>query len=280
MLISRNLRLPFLPQFAFSNALAILPKPKFCQSILEGAQAVVVLAAVLGGAAEANYGLARRTNVDATLSLFESLRNASRPPRIVFASSIAVFGDTVAGCCRRCNAGATDNDLWRAKADDGGGAWITLPGADGWTESRCVCPASWHERARMPASSRRSSITFFTPSGTGKTLNCRCRRTSTTWLMSAAKIAENRRARAPRAARCAGRDLHVESAVRSPHDRRTSPRAASCATRIAVAAIRYRPDPAIEAQFGRYPPLDGGARRRLGFTADDSIDALIRDALP
>src|SRR5277367_1919712 len=60
-------------------------EPKFCQSILEGVQAVLVLAAVLGGTAEAHYSLARRINIDATLSLFELLRKASDPPRVVFA---------------------------------------------------------------------------------------------------------------------------------------------------------------------------------------------------
>ena len=60
---------------------------------MAGADVVFHLAGILGGAAEANYDLARRVNVDATLSLFEALRNADHPARVVFASSIAVFGE-------------------------------------------------------------------------------------------------------------------------------------------------------------------------------------------
>jgi nucleoside-diphosphate-sugar epimerase len=57
------------------------------------ADAVVVLASILGGAAEADYDLARKINVDAVLDLFEHLRDHRPGCRVVFASTIAVFGD-------------------------------------------------------------------------------------------------------------------------------------------------------------------------------------------
>ncbi len=60
--------------------------------LLAEADAVVLLASVLGGAAEADYALSRRVNIDSTLRLFESLRRPSAPARVVFASTIAVFG--------------------------------------------------------------------------------------------------------------------------------------------------------------------------------------------
>ena len=63
----------------------------FCDCALEGADAVILLAAILGGAAEADYALARRVNVDATLGLFERLRARAPKTRLVFASTIAVY---------------------------------------------------------------------------------------------------------------------------------------------------------------------------------------------
>ena len=47
--------------------------------------------AILGGAAEADYSLARRVNVDTTLNLFEYLRDRAPETRVVFASTIAVY---------------------------------------------------------------------------------------------------------------------------------------------------------------------------------------------
>lgn len=60
----------------------------------EGAvDAVFHLASVPGGAAEKNYALGRSINLDATLGLLEDLRGQATPPRFVFASTIAVYGE-------------------------------------------------------------------------------------------------------------------------------------------------------------------------------------------
>jgi nucleoside-diphosphate-sugar epimerase len=55
------------------------------------ADGVIHLAAVLGGAAEADPAAAARVNLDATLALMAACR---RGARFVFASSLAVLGDT------------------------------------------------------------------------------------------------------------------------------------------------------------------------------------------
>jgi D-erythronate 2-dehydrogenase len=50
------------------------------------------LAAVVSGQAEAEFDVGMRANVDVTRMLLERCRALSRPPKIVFASSLAVFG--------------------------------------------------------------------------------------------------------------------------------------------------------------------------------------------
>jgi nucleoside-diphosphate-sugar epimerase len=50
------------------------------------------LAAVVSGAAEADFDLGMRVNLDGTRLLLERLRNCARPPRVVFSSSVAAFG--------------------------------------------------------------------------------------------------------------------------------------------------------------------------------------------
>lgn len=53
---------------------------------------IVHLAAVVSGEAEADFAKGYRVNLDGTRALLEALRAADHRPRLVFASSIAVFG--------------------------------------------------------------------------------------------------------------------------------------------------------------------------------------------
>jgi nucleoside-diphosphate-sugar epimerase len=50
------------------------------------------LAGVVSGEAEANFEKGYRVNLDGTRMLFEAIRHAGNAPRVVFTSSIAVFG--------------------------------------------------------------------------------------------------------------------------------------------------------------------------------------------
>lgn len=50
------------------------------------------LAAVVSGAAEADFDLGMRVNFEGTRLLLARLRGCARPPRVVFASSVAAFG--------------------------------------------------------------------------------------------------------------------------------------------------------------------------------------------
>jgi nucleoside-diphosphate-sugar epimerase len=61
---------------------------------LAGARPDIVfhLAGVVSGEAEANFDKGYRVNLDGTRMLFEAIRHAGNKPRVVFTSSIAVFG--------------------------------------------------------------------------------------------------------------------------------------------------------------------------------------------
>jgi D-erythronate 2-dehydrogenase len=50
------------------------------------------LAAIVSGQAEADFDLGMRVNVDASRSLLEACREAGHKPRVVFTSSVAVYG--------------------------------------------------------------------------------------------------------------------------------------------------------------------------------------------
>jgi D-erythronate 2-dehydrogenase len=50
------------------------------------------LAAVVSGAAEADFDLGMRVNLEGTRNLLERCRKLARPPKVVFSSSVAAFG--------------------------------------------------------------------------------------------------------------------------------------------------------------------------------------------
>lgn len=57
-----------------------------------GVDSVFHLAAVVSAAAEADFDLGMRVNVDGTRAIIDACRGCAQPPRLVFASSIAAFG--------------------------------------------------------------------------------------------------------------------------------------------------------------------------------------------
>jgi nucleoside-diphosphate-sugar epimerase len=70
-----------------------LAVPGAGERLLAGRPDVIFhLAGVVSGEAEANFDLGYRVNLDGTRALFDAIRLAGYNPRVVFTSSIAVFG--------------------------------------------------------------------------------------------------------------------------------------------------------------------------------------------
>lgn len=61
-------------------------------AIPAGTDVVVHLAAVVSAAAEADFDLGQRVNIQGTLAVVEACRALAKPPRVVFTSSVASFG--------------------------------------------------------------------------------------------------------------------------------------------------------------------------------------------
>lgn len=76
-----------------SVAVGDLADPSFVERVVTAdTESIFHLAAVVSGQAEAEFDVGMRVNVDATRILLERCRQLSRPPKFVFASSLAVFG--------------------------------------------------------------------------------------------------------------------------------------------------------------------------------------------
>ena len=70
----------------------IADKDLLARTVTRDTSAVFHLAAVVSGAAEADFDLGMKANLEGTRQLLERLRSCARPPQLVFASSVAAFG--------------------------------------------------------------------------------------------------------------------------------------------------------------------------------------------
>ena len=67
--------------------------PGFVEELIEKKPGVVFhLAGIVSGESESNFELGYRVNLDGTRALFDAIRLSGHNPRVVFTSSIAVFG--------------------------------------------------------------------------------------------------------------------------------------------------------------------------------------------
>lgn len=246
-----------------------------------GARADLVfhLAAVLSGAAQANYPVSRQVNVDATLSLFEELRDATAPPRVVFASSISVFGsglpdqvsdDTLARPGTVYGAQKLMMEITLQQFSDRGfldGLALRLPGI----------VASPKDDTRMKAAA--FNRLFYTyAQGGADSISFPIGPEGTTWLLSVRACVEalvhagmlpprllgKRRAFTLPALRVRVADLVAALARRFPESR----------TRV-----NYCADRELQALLASFPTLTTPIADSLGFRHDGDLDRLISGAI-
>lgn len=244
-------------------------------AIGDGVDLAYHLAAVVGAAAEADYALARRVNVDATLSLFERLRVGERCPRVVYASSIAVFGEPPP-------AHVDDDTQPRPTMVYGAQKRmmeIALAqfSARGWLDGLSL---------RLPAIVAKPAVAgvpavflnrLFHAFAAGEDMTMPVSAQGTCWLLSTAG--------------CIDALIH---AARLPSDTIGGDRTLTLpALRVTIGAlvealachhegptrIAFAPDPGLEAQFASQPPLSTAAADRMGFRHDGDLHRLVARAL-
>lgn len=239
------------------------------------------LAAVPGGAAEADPALSRRVNLDATLDLFETLAGAAahggKAPIVVYASTIAVYGSPlpdpvtpstptrppmVYGAHKLACEILLADFTRRGRLD---GRSLRLPGIVARPRAPSGLVSAFMSEALHALSA-------------GEPFDCPVGPTATAWWMSARRCAQNL--------------LHAAAMDPGSDAQRAWPlpvlrlsmdelvRTLSQEFDVDGAAlVRYAPQPAVEAIFGRYPALDDRASRALGLRDDGTPEALVRRAL-
>jgi len=247
------------------------------QALAQGCDALVHLATVPGGAAEADPAASRRINVDAMYDLLLEASAANPGLRVVYASSIAVFGDPLP-------ASVDDATPLSPKMIYGGHkammedavAMLSNRGAiDGVT----VRLPGILARPKGPSGMKSAFMSdLFHALKAGEAFACPVSASGMIWAESVARVAAN-----------FVHALSLDSCLMPPTRAVTLPAlhiamgdlAGEIARQCGVSAdlVSYAPDAALEAAFAAQPPLATPAAQRAGFAADDNLATLVTSAL-
>jgi nucleoside-diphosphate-sugar epimerase len=249
--------------------------PAVRKAALDGADAIILLAAILGGAAEADYPLARRVNVDATLDLFEHLRARAPRTRVVFASTIAVYSKpTPDPVTDATPLGPTmvygAQKLMMEVA-------LSNFAARGWLDGVSLRPSGVMARDSADAALKSAFMSrLFWRVRRGEDITLPVAPESRTWMTSIETVSRN----FIHAAKL--REIGPNRAFTLPALSLTFGELVEALKRRFPASpskIAFAPDPGIIALFGGYPRLETAAADRLGFERDADADALVENAL-
>jgi nucleoside-diphosphate-sugar epimerase len=233
------------------------------------------LAAVVSAAAEADFDLGYRVNVDGTRLLLEALRATGRRPRVVFASSFAVFGGEMPQAVTDEFHPTPQSSYGTQKAI---GELLTADyHRKGFVDGRGLRLPTIVVRPGKPnrAASTFASSIIREPLA-GEDTVCPVRRDTAIYILSPRRVVEAllRAMRLPDSAWGVNRTLALAGITA------TVGGMVDALARVAGAAvvdhIRWRPDPAIQRIVDGWPARAEARRARsMGFADDGSFDAIL-----
>jgi len=252
------------------------------RALADGVQFVFHLASVPGGQAERDHALGQRVNLGATLELFSQLREQARPPVVVFASSIAVYGARLPAVMDESTQSAPHLSYGAQKVI--GEVLLRDFSRRGWIDGRALRLPGVVARPRAPAGQTSGLMSAYMSEvmhalAAGEPFVCPVSEQAVSWWMSAACCVDN----LLHAAALPSTQVNEQRTWVLPVLRFTMAQLVDALARRfgddRRAFVRYAPDAALEAAFGRYPELRTPLAQSVGFTSDGNIDALVGNAL-
>ena len=246
-------------------------------ALVAGCDALVHLATVPGGAAEADPAASRRINIDAMYDLLLEAAAPGHCPRVVYASSIAVFGDPLP-------ASVDDATPLSPKMIYGGHKAmmehaVAMFSNRGLIDGVTVRLPGILARPKGPSGMKSAFMSdLFHALKAGERFVCPVSAGATIWAESVSCVADN----FVHALIMDSTRLPVTRAVTLPALRITmGDLAAEIASQCAVSPdlVSYAPDAALEAAFGAQPPLATPAAEAAGFANDGNLATLVANAL-
>jgi len=265
------------PAGAFALAGDLAERDVRTAALSGGCDALVHLATVPGGAAEADPAVSRRINLDAMYDLLLEASALNPGLRVVYASSIAVFGDPLPACIDdatplnpRMIYGAHKAMMEQAVAmfSNRGmidGVTVRLPGI--------------LARPKGPSGMKSAFMSnLFHALRAGEEFVCPVSPQGMIWAQSLARCVDN-----------LAHGLTLDTSLLPAGRAVTLP-----VQRIAMGAladevarqcgvsrdlVSFQPDAALEQAFAAQPPVVTPAAERAGFQRDSSLEALVAAAL-
>lgn len=247
------------------------------EALGQGCDALVHLATVPGGAAEADPAASRRINVDAMYDLLLEASAMSPGLRVLYASSVAVFGDSfppqvddatplspkmIYGGHKAMMEHAIAMFSNRNMID---GVTVRLPGI--------------LARPRSPSGLKSAFMSnLFHALKAGEPFTCPVSAIGTVWAESLERVCAN----FVHALTLDTSRLPATRAVTLPALRVTMRALAEEIARqcqVPASLVDYVPDADLEAAFARQPPLITAAAEAAGFADDGDITKLVASAL-
>ena len=256
--------------------------PLLSDALAEEPEVIFHLACVPGGVTESNFELGKHINLDANIALLELLRlrnwQATYVPRLVFTSSVAVYGKPL---------GEQVNENVRAVPGLSYGAQklvgeilIADYSRKGWIDGRSVrLPGimSRPEDAAGHASRFLSDIIRYLAEG--REFECPAAPEATSWFLSRPACIDN----LIHAAELPADKLNPQRQWQLPAQHLSMQALVDGIARVHGEGVRklitFKPDPAIQGVYASYPPLHTPQAEAVGFCHDGDVETLVRRAL-
>ena len=236
------------------------------------------LASVPGGRAESNFELGRRVNLDGTLSVLELLRRQAQPAKVIFASTIGVYGAPLPPVIDENTVAAPSMSYGAQKLI--GEILVSDYSRRGAIDGRTLRLPGIVARPPQPSGMLSAFMSDIIRNlSAGRAFDCPVSPEGMAWWMSRPCVVEN----LLHAAALAPRQVQERRTWLLPVLHASIADIVAAIARIhgsAVAAnVTYHPNPALQAQFANLPPLNCPASLAAGFRHDGTLEALIERSL-
>lgn len=256
------------------------PETAAIQPIWAQAAVIVHLAAAVSGECEADFDLGMRSNVDATRALLQVCRAVNTKPAVIFASSLAVFGNSAA---QPLPAVIDDRTLPTPQNSYGiqkfiGEQLVADYGRKGFIRARNVRLMTVSVRPGKPNGAASSFLSgMIREPLSGVRADCPVSRDTAVALSSPASTIEG----LIRSVETSDADWGARTAINLPALRTTAGEMSDALEKLAGKAvsdlINWKPDPVIANIVISWPAhIDAARARAIGLLPDPNFESIIQ----